>query len=360
VAALRWNRRRTWFLVVWCLTILVLLEFWPLQIFPYTPIHRLPRFLHLAAVPGALLIGVAYHAAMARGRLSRVTAVGLWVVYALHGVGSSLVAVERFQDSQQDLRFAAAISSRFPGQIVTDTELRGYLIFRRGFRDLDKVQKVVGAQVSVPPHSMVIVGGGRRIDMDPEWVQRRVPSDPPPDWVKVADMPGAPRPWRRARGAVYLSDGPSKLQANGAHLVIGPSQCGAGGPWSLVDVIDVGDPNSEEAHDYHIEGQSFFGERTLFSEDGLEIEDDGRAFRGYQAFDLSGLTPGAATCLVKRIDPSARDQVSRWLIGARLAGRMVANPEFTAVWPSSGTQHPGNACRGTASTVQGRIRVRRD
>jgi 4-amino-4-deoxy-L-arabinose transferase-like glycosyltransferase len=340
IASLRWSSRWTWLLMFWFTGVVLLMEFWPLQMFPaYIPIHRLPRFLHLAAVPGALLIGTACVSAVARGGLTRVAAIAVWAVYLLHSVGTSVIAAERHRDSMQDLRFAATISSHFPGPVVSDAEMRGYLMFRRGFRDQERMRKLLGAQVIVPPRSMVIVGGGRRIDMDPDWTERRVPEQIPDDWLKIADLPGTPRPWRRQRGAVYVSVGAAKLTAKGFAHAIGATLCGGGVSWRLVDVLDVGDRTSEAAHGYRIEEQTFFGERMMYVNGG-ELEDDGRAFRHSQTFEVSKLTPKVPVCLVKRVDPGARRQVSRWFAGENTIATVTVDTDDVSEWHDAAIHIP--------------------
>jgi hypothetical protein len=116
-----------------------------------------------------------------------------------------------------------------------------------------------------------------------------------------------------------------------------------------VDTIDVGDPGSETLHGYDIEGQTFSGERMNFDWRGLELEDDGRAFRGSQAFDVSGLVPGAATCVVKRVDSSARHQMSRWSIAQRTVGDMSADRDGAASWLTATIWVPPEFIRGSSA-----------
>jgi 4-amino-4-deoxy-L-arabinose transferase-like glycosyltransferase len=339
-ACLWWRAPVTWFPVAWAAGILVLLEFWPLQLAPYIPIHRLPRFLHLAAVPGALIVGVACVHAWRRRGLLRVAAAAAWIAYAAHGLASSVRAAERHHDSMKDMRFAAAISARFDGPIVTDSEMRGYLLFRRGFGAQHPLHKTAGAIARVPPGSMVIVGGGRRIDMDPDWVENRSPDEVPDTWVKIADLPGERRPWRRSQGAVYIAPVRSTAVSKGATLVIGSAGCPAR-EWRLVDTIDVGDTASEAAHRYTIESPLFAGDLVKFDESGRELEEDGRSFRGSQAFDVSGLRPGVPACLAKRVDPSARRQSSRWSAGDRPVGELWADRDAGVTWLDVFLEVPG-------------------
>src|SRR5262245_51092892 len=83
----------------------------------------------------------------------------------------------------------------------------------------------------------------------------------------------------------------------------------------------------------------------MFDRNGLELEDDGRAFRGHQAFDATGLAPGVAACLVKRVDPSARRQVSRWSVDQRTVGDMSADRDEVAFWLTAWLQVPREPIR---------------
>ena len=333
LTTLRLANHRAQIVAAWFFGWFLLLQFWPLQVLPsYVPVHRLPRFLHLCAVPGSLMIGLAVAHGWSRGQLVRTVWIGPWFVYATHALSSTAVAVERHQDAMQDLRFAAAVSSGFTGPIVTDAELRGYLIVRRGFRNVDNIQKTLGAQTIVAPRSMVIFGGSRRIDMDPDWAERRIPRRLPEDWIQLARLPGAPRPWRRSQGSVYISVSDANLHGAGFTETEGSSTCGPNHHWMLVDVLDVGAARSERDHAYRIDGQTFAGSRTMFSHQGAELEDDGRAFNRSQSFEISGLRMDTPTCLVKRTDPSARQQVSRWLVEGREAAVMVTREGPVGHW----------------------------
>jgi hypothetical protein len=344
--SLKWSPSRVWFLVVWCFGLIAVLEFWPLQLSPYVPIHRLPRFMHTAVVPGAVIIGCVLREALRRGSFGVVAAVGTMALYAVTGLQASLIASAYHQDCMQDMRRAAMLADAHDGPVVTDSELRGYLMFRQGFSHLEKLHTVLGGQTIIPIGALVIFGGTRRVDMDPAWIADRVPARLPITWVKVADLPGDLSSWRRWRGAAYLSTTKAtKVLARGVSDLIGASSCPSDQRWQLVDVLDVGDRGSEEAHAYVIDGQTFSGERSMWTDRNLEFTDDGRAFRAAQSFNAS-MEAGVEACVVKRIDPSVQRQVSRWTVEGELIGDLEARVGDTfGRWPSVSVTIPGHLVR---------------
>ena len=112
-----------------------------------------------------------------------------------------------------------------------------------------------------------------------------------------------------------------------------------------MDVLDVGDRGSEEAHAYVIDGQTFRGERSMWTDRNLEFTDDGRAFRAAQSFNAS-MEAGVEACVVKRIDPSVQRQVSRWTVDGELIGELEARTGDTSGrWPSVSVAIPGHLVR---------------
>jgi hypothetical protein len=95
--------------------------------------------------------------------------------------------------------------------------------------------------------------------------------------------------------------------------------CPAGRDWEFRDVIDIRNPESESAHRYAARQPSWAGTRT-FRRGGTPLWDDGRAFLGAQSFPVRGLEGSADICLVKRVDPGVRQQVSRWRVAEAEVG----------------------------------------
>jgi hypothetical protein len=345
--ALRWNLRGMWWLAIWCVSLILILEFWPLQLFPYVPIHRLPRLMHVAVVPGAVMIACALREGLRRGVTGRVIATSLMTAYMVTALQAANAASAYFQDCMLDMRAAAVLAQAHDGPVVTDAELRGYLMFKDGFVHNDKFKTVLGGRTAVPRGALVIFGGSRRVDMDPAWIAERVPVRLPPAWIKIADLPGEVLSWRRWRGAAFLATTDAEeIVSRGVSEIMGPVGCPERQTWHLIDVIDVGDVASERRHGYAIADQTFSGERVMGTSSNLEYTDDGRAFRGSQSFNTS-LAEGADVCVVKRIDPSVPRQLSRWTARGVVLGHLDVRAGNTfGRWPVVTLLIPGSLAHG--------------
>jgi hypothetical protein len=314
-AVLRWRPQRWWFLIVWCLAWALILEFSPLQLRPrYVPIHRLPRFLHALGLPSAVIIGAALTEALRRRHAIAITAIVLWSAYAATSLSASISAAARHADAMIDQRFVAQFTRRYSRPVVADGELINFLNFAHGYRD-DDIFHPLGTDVSnFPPGTLVVLGGGRRIDLDPAYVAALDPKVLPQAWLKIADMPGARAPGRLIPGALYIvvAGLDSRTDSAFAQMI---GNCPPRVNWALRDFLDVGDRESESSHAYFIEGSSWEGRRTLLNAGDFPLVDDGRAFRKSQRLVLSKLEDNSDVCVAVRIDSSVQHQVSRWSVG---------------------------------------------
>ena len=206
LALTRTSWTRSWrlaFAPVWALVTLAWLEFAPLQLVPYAPIHRLPRFLAAAAIPAAIAIGSWAVDGWKSGGGRRAVSVAACGVYLAASAYAIAIMTFRQQDTMRDMRTAASVAAAYNGPIVADSELLNYLAIRQGYRHLERFRELQLPSTVVPPDALVVVGGSRRSELDPAWVDTYRPRAIAADWVVVARLSPALEPWRRSQGVVY-------------------------------------------------------------------------------------------------------------------------------------------------------------
>ncbi len=187
------------------LGLLLIMQFAPLQLLPsYVPIHRLPRFLHSAAVPAAVALGVVL------SRLSRNGMVTLrmlsWAALAFLVVTSLQAGYRKasfYRDCARDQRWAwSALEKQDVQRVVTDREMGNYLMFRSGFKPSYTLQSPPRLPRTIKPGAIVVAGGARRPDMFPgyaaAWARGRAD-----DLEVVAEAPFPRRPWRPSPLRLY-------------------------------------------------------------------------------------------------------------------------------------------------------------
>jgi hypothetical protein len=304
-AALLKNRPAAATGAVMCVMLLIL-QFWPLQLSPYVPVHRLPRFLYPTLLPGAIVIGLVASRFAAHGRTATMLVAAGFAALAWNNLAHASRAVTVHTDSMVDPRFAASLAMNATGPVVADEELIAYMGVRARADRRDPVLLRLTPTVAPPRSSMVIVGGSRRPELDAAYPMTAAPEIIPPEWVPLLSLPGEPRPWRSVRGTVYVvARKGGQVPREMLH-----STCPAAAGWRLRDVIDVGDPEAEHAHEYQADEVTWRGGRVL-RESGADTWDDGVAFTGTQEFVGRELTPGRALCVAKRVDPRVARQRSR-------------------------------------------------
>ncbi|MCC6159075.1 MAG: glycosyltransferase family 39 protein [Deltaproteobacteria bacterium] len=192
-AVVAWRResRAVRAAIVATLLVLAVLEFAPLRLWPYVPIHRLPRVLHLALAPAAVAIGAAFAAIPSARRGFLVLA--LMVTSLIPGALSARVT----SDIGRDKRIAAEyVQSNRPARVVTDVEMAQYLEFRADMSPTYSIDAQQAAPTFLPPGSLVIYGGSRRLEYT---------VDDAPAWREAAAKRGcrivatstaSPNPWR--------------------------------------------------------------------------------------------------------------------------------------------------------------------
>ena len=367
----RCARQRIGWCLAWALAPLLMLQFWPITLSgTYIPIHRLPRFLLLIAVPSAVVIGVSAPV-VARWRLPwRLLAwSGLLAAVTISGISTWRMA-ETHRDSMLDPRIASQYASHFPGTIIADRELCERLQLASRFtlqsrcleidewfgRNATNATRVAGS--SVDSSVMAFTGGSRRPELDPAFAARFTNDPRLEDWAVVAKLDSETRPWRHEPLTIRLGPLPfeepatatSGSRSSGSRPTTADSlapaplepRCrlrdSARTQWRLVDELDLGNRHSERAHGYRIERESWQGVRAFPYPNGRQVRDSGRAFLGAHEFELTiqpDIRAGADTrtdewCLVKRVDAGVRDQRSRWFIAHEPIGEMVLPTEDSA------------------------------
>ncbi|HJR60151.1 MAG TPA: glycosyltransferase family 39 protein [Vicinamibacterales bacterium] len=325
----------------------VILEFWPLTVSPYVPIHRLPRFLYPVQLPGAVCVGLVAAGLSERGRLPRLAVfIPLAALMGFHLLQVHRAAVIH-QDSMRDVRFAAGVVLAAQTPVVIDEELLMYVNYKAasGRPGSSPLRLALSPGVVPPPNALIVAGGSRRPEMDPLYSSRQMPDPVPADWMPLMDLPGELRPWRPRRGVIYVA-GPGRPETAGMKDACPPQS-----QWVLKDVFDVGSLESESAHGFTLTGETWRGER-VFREDGADRWDDGRAFIGQQSFEVAGLTPGTDTCVVKRIDGQVAPQVSRWHVGPLMLPPATAPPTPAQTWGRIRLLIPGDDIRTPRVTLK--------
>lgn len=339
-------------------TIFALLEFWPLQVSPYVPIHRLPRFLYPTLVPGAIAVGLVGARLAGRSRAAAALVAAAFAVYAWSSLGHAARAATLHQDAMADVRFAAGVALHAAGPVIADDELIGYVQFaaRNGGRQPAMLR--ISDLTSAPVGAIAIVGGSRRPELSPDYTISAAPPAIPDAWVPVLSLPGQVAPWRPWTGTVYLVQDAVELREDERGIL--GAACPSTRDWAMRDLIDIGSANSEADHAYRVEGVTWRGAQVLRAGGG-DAWDRGVAFTGSLAFTARGLVPGADVCVAKRIDPRVGGQVS-WLRAENAAPvEMRPLPANDGHWGVAVALVPGAAVRdATVGMVEQFVRSSHD
>jgi 4-amino-4-deoxy-L-arabinose transferase-like glycosyltransferase len=170
----------------WFLFLVLAMQFWPIQWAPYVPVHRLPRFLHIAAIPGAILIGGTFGRILQKPRVRRSMVIVPLSVYAVASLVQSYRASALHNDCMADPRLLADFVDWYDGPVFTDPELHYYLRFANGFSDVARFRTPITPFDDVWDGSLVIVGGSRKAELAPDY---SVPPEPAPrEWVRIFQL----------------------------------------------------------------------------------------------------------------------------------------------------------------------------
>jgi 4-amino-4-deoxy-L-arabinose transferase-like glycosyltransferase len=193
-----------WLPVAWLVFLLLTMQFWPLQWYPYyIPIHRLPRFLHIAAIPGAIVMGAVMALLFERGTRWKACVAMTLGVYVVASLAQTRRASAHHNDCMRDSRLIAAFAEWYDGPVFTDPELHYYLIFADGFRNPGRFRITPPLNESVWKGSLVIFGGSRRPEIDPRIA---VPTEPvPKEWMRVFQLKTPLGPCRLVPAIGYIA-----------------------------------------------------------------------------------------------------------------------------------------------------------
>lgn len=188
---------------------LLIMEFAPLKWSPvYIPIHRLPRFLHIASIPAAITIGVAAHRLFsARSRLVIGATAGAFFFLLLSSCYWSYKKAHFYRDCTRDQRWAWTTALSIPTQrIITDIEIKNYFMFRSGFHFAVPIEAPNKIPVDIPHGSLIITGGARRPDMDPYFTVTWRGYQPLDTLRLIAEGRFPLRPWRASQIQIFMKD----------------------------------------------------------------------------------------------------------------------------------------------------------
>jgi len=294
---------------------MLIMEFTPLKLSPnYIPIHRLPRFLHIASMPAAVTIGIAFCilATMKNSAIKICTWLAL-ILLTMSSLYWSYVKGTYYKDCSLDQRWAwETVKDTSGKRIITDSEMYHYLMFRFGFQPPIKIQHPEKLPEYVPAGSLVILGGTRRPEMfrtyTKNWHQNRQGED----WLLISEAPFPLKPWRLSKQRLYKVYSSSKKGSNKKsqthfrrrHYQRHP----AINKMRIIAELDVGDVASERRLNYRITKLSWSGNREFTYPNSLTLKDDGKAHQGVEKIMLNGLVPNKPIVIIKRIDPTVSHQ----------------------------------------------------
>jgi hypothetical protein len=194
-------------LPLWCaLFYLLVMEFTPLKLFPhYVPIHRLSRFLHVASMPAAVVIGIVFaKCILVKSKIIKNVFVVIFIVLLGSSLYWSWIKAYFYQDCARDQCWAwKQIKNTAAEKIVTDEEMGYYFLFRSGSMPNMRILFFDKAPKILPADSLIIAGGARRPDMYPFYAA---------DWEKgldqknillISEAPFPLKPWRTSKLKIY-------------------------------------------------------------------------------------------------------------------------------------------------------------
>jgi 4-amino-4-deoxy-L-arabinose transferase-like glycosyltransferase len=307
---------------------LLVMQFSPLKIQPdYVPIHRLPRFLYIASMPAAIAIGIAAYEIFNTKKIwLKVVVITLTIFSMVFSIHEAWKKGKFYQDCIQDSRWAWTIvkDSNVKG-IVTDSEMRNYLMFRSGYEPPMKIHSPRRLyDKDVQPGDLIISGGARRPEMffnfASEWHQDR----DKPQWFTFAKAPFQLRAWRTSGLELAL------VQPNCSHDQNSfESKRLKSRPWieiekdlRLVAELDVGNANAEKQMNYTIKPITWSGDRNFAFKELIRFKDDGRAHKGEESMTFN-VTPNRKLFIVKRFDSGVTNQMTEVFVNGRSVGKWL-------------------------------------
>ena len=146
------------------------MQFMPLQISPdYIPIHHLPRFLHIASIPAAVTIGIALFIFLKmKNKFTKIFISCFFITLIMSSLYLATIKSAFYRDCVKDQRWVwETVKDMEVEKIITDHEMRNYLMFRSGNQLHGKIQFPQKLPLHIEPGSIVIAGGARRPHLYP-------------------------------------------------------------------------------------------------------------------------------------------------------------------------------------------------
>ncbi|MBN2106914.1 MAG: glycosyltransferase family 39 protein [Deltaproteobacteria bacterium] len=315
--------------VVCALFYLLFMEFSPLKINPqYVPIHRLPRFLHIASVPAAVAIGVFLSCLWSmQHKVVRLAAAAVFVFLIVSSLYWAWVKASFYRDTALDQQWAwNAVKDLTIQKIITDAEMRHYLLFRAGFHPKWMLEFPKTLPSILQLGSVVITGGARRPDMLFGIADTFTGGRLPASQCLMAEAPFPLKPWRISALRIYRINSAecTTIQSNERNkefLNITQTQHAMHAPGlKKVAELNVGNPESEKRVGYRVENVSWEGTRAFSYADDTLCTDDGKAHIGSESFVVSGIVPHKPITIIKRFDSSVANQVVAVAVNGQTAG----------------------------------------
>ncbi|MEI6125646.1 MAG: glycosyltransferase family 39 protein [Pseudomonadota bacterium] len=332
---------------------LLIMQFSPLKLFPhYIPIHRLPRFLHIASLPAIVAIGIAFSVFLRmRGKAVKLAAVIAFLFLTFSSFFWSHRKAAFYNDCALDQRWAwDIVSDASAKSIITDMEMRNYLMFRSGFALAAHIDTPAKLPDQIPPDSLVIAGGARRPDMYAHYASDWSRNRQNKNWAIISEAPFELKPWRRSKLRLYrvMSDGGAAPESRAFtteddRIVPARHITPVQGMIKIAE-LDVGDVSSEMKLTYQIVNSSWSGIRDFTYPDETSCKDDGRAHRDSERLTLDGLVPGRQLVILKRLDPTVAHQaVKVYFNGTFINEWSLSEGGLPGYWHESMFTIPGEA-----------------
>ncbi len=199
--------RGLWLPAGWFLFLVLAMQFWPLEWTPYVPVHRLPRFLHIAAIPGAVLIGGTFGRLLQKRRIHPMIGLAPISIYAIASLVQTHRASALHNDCMADPRLLSGFVDWYDGPVFTDPELHYYLEFSKAFTNTDRFRTPLDPFDRIWDGSLVIVGGSRKPELGPGYSLPRAPL--PREWIRVFQLKTPMGPCRIEPATGYIAQKPA-------------------------------------------------------------------------------------------------------------------------------------------------------
>jgi len=188
---------------------LLIMEFFPLKIYPhYVPINRLPRYLHIASIPAAVALGIVFSCLLRfRSGILKISTALVFLFFLATSWYWAWVPASMYKDCAMDCRQAWDAVQNIPAkEIITDSEMRNYFLFRSGFKPRWRMERFAKIPSRLPADAIVITGGARRPEMFTKYAHSWLDGKKIDPELQVFESPCDLRLWRFSKLAIYKTD----------------------------------------------------------------------------------------------------------------------------------------------------------